>query len=66
VGTVPTARHLGLGWVVTVRATNLAFEMGAPSCTLQASVMGEPLYAALGYEVLFHYQDLVRWKPVAA
>jgi ribosomal protein S18 acetylase RimI-like enzyme len=66
VGTVPEARHLGLGRLVTIRATNAAFEMGAPSCTLQASVMGQPLYATLGYEVLFDYQDLVRWKPVPA
>jgi hypothetical protein len=66
VGTVPAARTSGLGALVTVAATNLAFEHGASSCTLQASPMGAPLYLGLGYETIYHYADFVRWpKPPA-
>ena len=67
VGTVPGARTAGLGALVTIRATNLAFEHGASSCTLQASPMGEPLYRRLGYETIYHYREFVRWPtPPAA
>jgi len=64
VGTVPGARTGGLGALVTVAVTNLAFERGASSCTLQASPMGAPLYLHLGYEAIYHYSEHVRWpKP---
>jgi Acetyltransferase (GNAT) domain len=63
VGTVADARQLGLGRVVTVWATNAAFDMGATSVTLQASPMGAPLYAKLGYETRYHYRDYVCWTP---
>ena len=61
VGTVPTARTGGLGALVTVAATNVAFGHGASSCTLQASPMGAPLYLRLGYETIYHYSEHVRW-----
>ena len=61
VGTVPAARTAGLGALVTTRTTNLAFERGASSCTLQASPMGEPVYRALGYETIYHYSEYARW-----
>jgi hypothetical protein len=61
VGTVPGARTGGLGALVTVAATNLAFDHGASSCTLQASPMGAPLYLRLGYETIYHYSEHVRW-----
>jgi hypothetical protein len=63
VGTVTAARKLSLGRVVTEWATNVAFDRGATSVTLQASVMGEPLYAKLGYETLYRYREFVRWTP---
>jgi hypothetical protein len=62
VGTVPDARHLSLGRLVTEWATNAAFDRGATSVTLQASAMGEPLYAKLGYETQYHYREYVRWE----
>jgi hypothetical protein len=66
VGTVPAARTAGLGALVTVAATNLAFAHGASSCSLQASPMGEPVYRKLGYETAYHYSEYVRWpKPPA-
>ena len=66
VGTVPAARTAGLGALVTVAATNLAFAHGASSCSLQASPMGEPVYRRLGYETAYHYGEYVRWpKPPA-
>jgi hypothetical protein len=61
VGTVPGARGLGLGALVTTAVTNLAFDGGATSCTLEASPMGEPVYRALGYETAYRYRELVRW-----
>lgn len=61
VGTVPAARGTGLGALVTTVATNLAFEHGSSSCSLQASPMGAPVYLRLGYETVFHYTEYVRW-----
>jgi len=67
VGTIAAARQSGLGRVVTVWATNVAFDMGATSVTLQASPMGAPLYDKLGYETRYHYRDYVCWTaPVPA
>jgi len=61
VGTVPSARTLGLGALVTTYVTNLAFDRGASSVNLQASPMGEPIYLRLGYETIFSYREYVRW-----
>jgi GNAT superfamily N-acetyltransferase len=63
VGTVPHERGTGLGALVTAWTTNLAFDRGASSCTLQASSMGEPIYRRLGYEAIYRYNDYVRWQP---
>jgi citrate lyase synthetase len=66
VGTVSSARGSGLGALVTTAVTNLAFEHGASSVTLQASPMGEPIYRSLGYETVYRYSEFVRWpKPPA-
>ncbi len=61
VGTVPATRGTGLGALVTVMATNLAFDRGATSCSLQASPMGASVYRRLGYETIYHYEEYVRW-----
>jgi ribosomal protein S18 acetylase RimI-like enzyme len=60
VGTVEKARRSGLGRAVTAAVTNVAFDRGAAAVTLQASVMGQPVYHALGYRTLYHYVDWVR------
>jgi Acetyltransferase (GNAT) domain len=66
IGTVPSARGAGFGARVTVMVTNLAFERGASSCSLQASPMGASIYHRLGYETMYHYEEYVRWpKPPA-
>ncbi len=67
VGTVPAARGMGLGALVTAEVTNLTFDHGASCCTLQASPMGEPVYLRLGYETIYRYAEYVRWpRPPAA
>jgi GNAT superfamily N-acetyltransferase len=58
VGTLPEARKRGLAAAVTVWATNRAFALGADVAALQASVMGEAIYARLGYEVVYDYRIL--------
>ena len=60
VGTLPGARTSGLGALVTVWVTNLAFSRGASSVSLQASPMGAPIYLKLGYETVHHHVEYVR------
>ena len=60
VGTRPGARTSGLGALVTVWVTNLAFDRGASSVSLQASPMGAPIYLKLGYETVHHHVEYVR------
>jgi GNAT superfamily N-acetyltransferase len=62
VGTVPIARGKGLGAALAAAVTNLGLDAGASVMTLQASVMGRPIYERLGYRTLFHYQNYVRWS----
>ncbi len=50
VGTRPGARGSGLGALVTVWVTNLAFRRGASSVSLQASPMGAPVYLEAGIQ----------------
>lgn len=66
VGTIESARGAGLGDLVTRAVTNRAFDLGAAAVTLQASSMGEPIYARMGYEVLHRYVGFVRLAPPAA
>jgi ribosomal protein S18 acetylase RimI-like enzyme len=56
VGTVPAARGQGLGELCTRAVTNAAFDLGARAVVLQASIMGEPLYRKMGFDLLAHYR----------
>jgi GNAT superfamily N-acetyltransferase len=56
VGSLEQARGKGLGRAVTVAATNAGFDLGAEIASLQASPMGKPIYAEMGYETIFDYR----------
>ncbi|MFN8545480.1 MAG: GNAT family N-acetyltransferase [Candidatus Binatia bacterium] len=60
VGTLPEGRGRGLAELVTRAATNAAFDLGARMVTLQASVMGEPIYRRMGYVEVTRYPQLVQ------
>ena len=61
VGTVGSARGRGLGRCVTASVTTTAFERGADAVTLQASVMGEPIYRSMGFTEVYRYSNWVRF-----
>lgn len=63
VGSLEEARGRGLGWAVTAAATNAGFDLGAEIASLQASPMGESLYAAMGFETIFAYRLLLCQPP---
>lgn len=63
VGSLEAARGKGLGRAVTAAATNVGFEMGAEVASLQASVMGKPIYLAMGYETAYDYKLLMSPAP---
>src|SRR5215813_12148312 len=65
VGTVPEARGRGLAEIVTRTVTNAGFDLGARMVTLQASVMGEPIYRRMGFVEVTRYPQLVRMTPPA-
>ena len=60
VGTLDAARGKGLGEAVCRWVTNWAFDHGAAAQTLQASVMGEAIYARMGYETIYRYTSWYR------
>jgi len=60
VGTIGEYRRQGLARAVVSEITNAGFDLGARVSTLQATVMGEPLYKNLGYETAFHHRLYVR------
>jgi len=60
VGTIETYRGRGLCQAVVREVTNAGFDLGARLNSLQASVMGEPIYKKLGYETIFHHRIYVR------
>lgn len=64
VGTLEAARGRGLADLLTRAVTNRAFDDGARACTLQASPMGEMIYARMGYQELYRYTGLARFEPV--
>ena len=63
VGSRERARGLGLGRAVTVAATNAGLELGARIASLQASPMGRPIYAKLGYETVYDYRLMMSPPP---
>jgi GNAT superfamily N-acetyltransferase len=63
VGTIEPFRRRGLGDLVTRAATNAAFDLGAQLVTLQASPLGAPVYAAMGYETI---SSETIWAPPPA
>lgn len=63
VGSVAAARGKGLGRAVTAAATNAGFDLGAEIASLQASHMGESLYAEMGYEKVYDYRLLMSPGP---
>jgi hypothetical protein len=60
VGTLEAARGKGLGETVCRWVTNWAFDEGAAAQSLEASTMGEPIYARMGYEELHRYTSWFR------
>ena len=56
VGTLEHARGRGLGAAVTWAAMRAGYEMGATSAALQASPMGRPVYARMGYREVGAYR----------
>lgn len=59
VGTIEAYRKRGLGKAVVREVTNAGFALGARISTLQATVMGEPIYKKLGYETVFYHRIYV-------
>jgi hypothetical protein len=63
VGSLEQARGRGLGRATTVAATNAGLALGADTASLQASPMGKPIYAEMGYETIFDYRLLMSPPP---
>jgi hypothetical protein len=63
VGTLAAARKRGFGEALTWAAVAAAHESGAPLTVLQASVLGQPIYARMGFA---HTHDYAYWIPPAA
>lgn len=59
VGCIEDARGKGLGRAMTAVATNAGFDLGAHMASLQASTMGEGIYAAMGYRTVYDYRLLM-------
>jgi hypothetical protein len=59
VGTVEEARGKGLGAAVTAASVNAGLELGAEIASLQASVMGESIYRAMGFKTVYDYRLLM-------
>jgi hypothetical protein len=66
VGTRPAGRGRGLAELCTRAATNAGFDLGARLVTLQASVMGEPIYKRMGYVEVTRYRSYVEFAPPKA
>ncbi len=60
VGCVPSYRKRGLGEAMTWHAVRRGAEIGCTMANLQASEMGQPIYARMGFEVVAGYRTFVR------
>lgn len=65
VGVVPEARGSGLGRTVTAAAVDAGLRLGAGRASLQASKMGEPIYASMGFRRTVDYALLLSPRPAA-
>jgi GNAT superfamily N-acetyltransferase len=63
VGTVESARKRGVGRALTWAAVDVIREWGCTSAVLQSSVMGHPMYLAMGFRDAVQY---ARYRPRAA
>jgi GNAT superfamily N-acetyltransferase len=63
VGTVKSARGMGLARKLTAMAVKAGLELGADVASLQASPMGKPVYSAMGFETVFDYRLLMSPRP---
>ena len=61
VGTAPAHRGRGLAELCTRAATNAGFDLGGRVASLQASVMGEPVYRRMGYVEVTRYPQWVEF-----
>jgi GNAT superfamily N-acetyltransferase len=59
VGTLKSARGMGLARKLTATAVEAGLELGADIASLQASPMGKPIYSAMGFETVFDYRLLM-------
>jgi GNAT superfamily N-acetyltransferase len=60
VGTLPEAAGRGFGGAVTTAVVREALSRGVRLVNLQASAMGAPLYARLGFTIETHYDIFIR------
>ncbi|HVM41229.1 MAG TPA: GNAT family N-acetyltransferase [Acidimicrobiia bacterium] len=65
VGTLPDFRGRGFAEALTRVAGNAGFDLGARFASLQASVMGDPIYRRMGYREIGSQQSWVRFTPPA-
>jgi GNAT superfamily N-acetyltransferase len=63
VATLPNARRCGVGTAATWAAVKAIREWGCDSAVLQSSVMGYPVYRAMGFEEVVRY---VRFMPASS
>ena len=63
VAALEDVRGRGVGEAVARAVTNRAFDEGARANSLQASPMGEAIYARMGYETLHRYRTVTRFEP---
>jgi GNAT superfamily N-acetyltransferase len=59
VGTLKSARGMGLARKLTATAVEAGLELGGDVASLQASPMGKPIYTAMGFETAFNYRLLM-------